>query len=183
MLYVLRHGKTDWNEERKLQGRTDIALNENGRKMAEEAAEEYKNVHFDVCYTSPLIRARETAEILLKNRDVPILEDERLVEMCFGIYEGVANSFDTPELPVNVIFKEPENYKEALPGAESFEDLFQRTGSFLDEVVYPLLKEGKDVLIVGHGAMNCSIICQVKKLPISEFWSAGIKNCKLMKLI
>ena len=72
MLYIIRHGKTDWNLKHKLQGRTDIPLNDEGRAMALEAGERYKDVHFDVCYCSPLIRARETAELLLKGRDVPI---------------------------------------------------------------------------------------------------------------
>ncbi|MBQ1538156.1 MAG: histidine phosphatase family protein, partial [Ruminococcus sp.] len=70
MLYIMRHGKTDWNSQHKLQGRTDVPLNEEGRKMAQRAAEEYRGVHFDVCYCSPLSRARETAEILLDGRDV-----------------------------------------------------------------------------------------------------------------
>ncbi|MBR3041256.1 MAG: histidine phosphatase family protein, partial [Eubacterium sp.] len=89
MLYIIRHGKTDWNNLHKIQGRTDVPLNEEGRAMAREAAVEYKNVHFDVCYCSPLIRAMETAEILLEGRDVPIITDDRLMEMCFGVYEGV----------------------------------------------------------------------------------------------
>ena len=58
MLYIMRHGRTDWNERNKLQGRTDIPLNAAGRKMAEEAAAVYKNVPLDVCYCSPLARAR-----------------------------------------------------------------------------------------------------------------------------
>lgn len=66
MLYIMRHGRTDWNERNKLQGRTDIPLNAAGRKMAEEAAAVYKNVPLDVCYCSPLARARQTAEIFFK---------------------------------------------------------------------------------------------------------------------
>ena len=58
MLYIMRHGATDWNERHKLQGRTDVPLNADGRKMAEEAHDEYRNVHIDVCYCSPLIRAK-----------------------------------------------------------------------------------------------------------------------------
>ena len=61
MLYVLRHGKTDWNEQKRLQGRTDIPLNDEGRDMADKAREEYRDIHFDVCYCSPLSRARDTA--------------------------------------------------------------------------------------------------------------------------
>ena len=179
----MRHGKTDWNERRKLQGRTDIPLNDEGRKMAAEAAEKYKNVHFDICFCSPLIRAAETAEIFLKNRDIPIVKDDRLVEMSFGEYEGLENSFDIPGCPINTLFHTPEKYTDPPGGAESFGELFERTGAFLEEKVYPLLDEGKDVLIIGHGAMNCSIVCQVKNIPLKDFWSVGIDNCKLMKLI
>ena len=182
MLYIIRHGKTDWNVRHKLQGRTDVPLNEEGRRMAEKAREEYRDVHFDICFCSPLIRARETAEILLRGRDVPIIPDDRLMEMSFGSYEGQENSFDIPDCPINQLFFEPENYISPPGGAESLEDLFARTGAFLREKVDPLLAEGKDVLIVGHGAMNSSIVCRVRGLPVSQFWSAGIDNCKLMPL-
>lgn len=63
------------------------------------------------------------------------------------------------------------------------DELFARTGEFLREIVYPGLEQGKDILIVGHGAMNCSIVCQVKKKERREFWDSGIPNCKLMKLL
>ena len=183
MLYIMRHGKTDWNILHKLQGRTDIPLNDDGRKMAEEARELYKDVHFDVCYCSPLVRARETAEIFLKGRDIPIITDERLLEMCFGKYEGTANCFEIPDCPIKVMFLEPEKYTTPVEGAESFDELFARTGDFLENTAKPLVNEGKDVLIIGHGTMNSSIVCQVMGLPIEKFWSQGIENCKLMKLM
>ena len=182
MLYIMRHGRTDWNDMHKLQGRTDIPLNASGREMAEKAAEEYKDVPLDICFCSPLVRAKETAEIVLKGRNIPIITDDRLKEMCFGEYEGVENSFSDPSLPVNVIFKHPEEYKSSVGGAETFEELFSRTGEFLDEVVKPLMEQKKNVLIVGHGAMNLSIIGRVNDLPIKDFWTPGIENCKMMKL-
>lgn len=183
MLYILRHGRTDWNDKHKIQGHTDIPLNDEGRRMAEKAAEEYKDVHFDICFCSPLIRARETADILLKGRDIPIVYDDRLIEMSFGEYEGVENSFDIPDCLINVLFWEPDKYIDPPGGAESLDDLFARTGAFLREKAYPLAEQGKDVLIVGHGAMNSSIVCQVMNMPRKDFWSAGIENCKLMKLM
>ena len=183
MLYIMRHGRTDWNDLHKMQGRTDIPLNDCGREMAEKAREEYKDVNFDICYCSPLSRARETAEILLKGRDIPIIYDERLMEMSFGIYEGTANSFKIPGCPINVLFQTPEKYTVPVEGGESFDELFARTGDFLRNTAEPLVNEGKDVLIIGHGAMNSSIICQVMGLPIEKFWSQGIENCKLMKLM
>lgn len=180
-LYIMRHGRTDWNVLKKLQGRTDIPLNEEGRAMAENARLEYADVHFDVCYCSPLVRARETAEIVLRGRNIPIIFDERLIEMSFGIYEGVENAYKNPDCPMINFFSAPENYVPGK-GGESFDELFARTGNFLHEVVEPKLAEGKDVLIVGHGAMNSSIICQVKNIPLAQFWEAGIENCKLKQL-
>ena len=183
MLYVMRHGKTDWNVLHKLQGRTDIPLNQEGIIMARNAAYEYRNVNFDICYCSPLIRAAEIARLLLEGRNIPIVFDDRLIEMGFGEYEGIENSFDIKDCPINVIFKSPDKYKESIGGSETFDELFDRTGAFLKEIVYPQLKENKDILIVGHGAMNSSIVCQVKGLDIKDFWSAGIPNCKLIKLL
>ena len=182
MLYIIRHGKTDWNVRHKLQGRTDIPLNEEGRQMAEAAREEYRDVHFDICFCSPLIRARETADILLRGRDIPIITDDRLMEMSFGSFEGIENSFQIPDCPVNELFFNPDQYIAPPGGGETLDDLFTRTGAFLEERVNPLLKEKKDVLIVGHGAMNSSIVCRVRGLPRDQFWSAGIENCRLMQL-
>ena len=107
MLYIMRHGKTDWNTLGKLQGRTDIPLNDEGRAMAEKARTEYRDVHFDVCYCSPLSRAKETAEIFLKGREIPILPDDRLVEMGFGRYEGMEGVSTDPDCPISVLFQEP----------------------------------------------------------------------------
>ena len=183
MLYIMRHGRTDWNDRHKLQGRTDIPLNAEGRRMAEKAAEEYRDIPLDLCYCSPLIRARETAEIVLKGRGVPILEDERLREMSFGDYEGLENSFSIPDCPVNVIFLHPEQYTASVGGAETFGELFARTGAFLREVAVPLVAQGKDILIVGHGAMNLSIISQVRSLPRKDFWTPGIENCRMIRLL
>ena len=182
MLYIIRHGKTDWNEKRKLQGRTDIPLNEEGRQMARKAQAAARSLTFDVCYCSPLLRARETAEILLEETGVPIVFDKRLLEMCFGAFEGVENSFDDPSLAINVLFQKSEEYV-SCEGSESFEELFARTGAFLREVVYPDLEQGKNVLIVGHGAMNSSIVCQIRRMPLAKFWDAGIPNCEFIQLL
>ena len=183
MLYIMRHGKTDWNELRKLQGRTDIPLNEEGRLMARAAHDEYADIHFDLCFSSPLKRAKETAEIVLRGRNVPIKTDDRLVEMSFGEYEGLANSFQIPDCPINVLFKDPASYTGSVGGAETFEELFARAESFLSEAILPDMDQEEDILIVGHGALNSAIICLLKQLPVSEFWSSGLEQCKLLRLL
>ena len=182
-LYIIRHGRTDWNDRKRLQGQTDIPLNDTGRRMAAEAAERYEDIPFDVCFCSPLCRAKETAELLLKGRDVPIRYDDRLKEMSFGEYEGVAESFKIPDCPVNRFFFHPEEYTEAVPGGENVNELLSRTRAFYEEEVVPYLEAGKDVLVVGHGARNLSLVCNVWNLPVKDFWRTGIANCKLMRLL
>ena len=181
MLYLIRHGRTDWNEMHKLQGRTDIPLNAEGRAMAERAALECRAVPFGVCFSSPLLRARQTAEILLRGRDVPIEFDDRLMEMCFGDAEGLGTLDQPPDSPVTLLFTDPGRYFPPEHG-ESMAELFERTGAFLREKAFPLLERGLDVLIVGHGAMNASIICRMNGLSPAHFWDTRVENCKLMTL-
>ena len=181
MLYIMRHGKTDWNAQYRLQGGTDIPLNDEGREMAREAAKRHQNLPFDVCYVSPLKRARETAELFLEGRQIPVIVDERLREMGFGKYEGYDHIYEKPDCPIYKLFKDPVNYV-AVDGAESFEELFARTGDFLREVAEPLVREGKNVLIVGHGAMNTTIINRYRKIPLERFWDTLCKNCELVQL-
>ncbi len=181
MLYIIRHGKTDWNMQNKLQGHMDIPLNEEGIQMAIESGKKNKDVHFDICFCSPLTRAKQTAAYFLGDRKVPVIYDDRLKEMNFGIYEGTLNYRTDENCPVNVFFKDPANYNGVKDG-ESTKDLMNRTKDFLDTVVNPMLKEGKDILIVGHGAANSSLICQFRGLGVEKFWDEGIENCRLIKL-
>ena len=183
MLYIMRHGMTDWNMLYKLQGQTDIPLNREGRAMAKAAHDEYLNIHFDLCYSSPLKRALQTSRILLQGRDVPIETDDRLKEMSFGIYEGTENPFQRADCAISVLFNDPASYKKSIGGAETFEELFSRSNSFLSEVVLPEVDKGRDILIVGHRGLNSAIICQLKHIPLSQFWDIDVEQCRLMRLI
>ena len=80
-------------------------------------------------------------------------------------------------------FRDAAEYTRSVGGAETFDELFARTGEFLKEVIDPLMIQGKNVLIVGHGAMNLSIIGRIRGIPISGFWSPGIENCRMIRLI
>ena len=92
LLYFIRHGQTDWNKDMRMQGQSDIPLNENGRESAIEAGKTLANTHIDLAFSSPLKRAKETAELVLAGRDIPIIEDKRIEEICFGICEGMSGS-------------------------------------------------------------------------------------------
>ena len=182
MLYIMRHGKTDWNALRLMQGRTDIPLNEEGRAMARAAREQLGGLRFDVCFCSPLQRALETATLLLEGTGTPIRTEERLVEMCFGASEGRVGYADNHDGgPMDILFNDPVHYV-ARDGAESFEALFARTGAFLRDTALPLSDAGRHVLIVAHGAVNCSIISALRQLPLSDFWTCLPGNCELTRL-
>ena len=88
-LYILRHGKTQWNALRKVQGAADIPLAEEGISLARKVGETLKDVPFDLCFSSPLKRARQTAELVLgrKADKIPVILDKRIKEIDFGVLE------------------------------------------------------------------------------------------------
>ena len=88
-LYLIRHGETDLNKKRILQGQTNSELNDYGRELARLTAEGLMEVPFDLAFTSPLKRAKETAQIILSGRNVPLLEETRIQEISLGEYEGL----------------------------------------------------------------------------------------------
>ena len=182
MLYMMRHGKTDWNAVLRLQGRTDIPLNDEGRQMARDAREKNKAMHFDICYCSPLLRAKETAEIFFEGSDTPIVYDDRLREMSFGIFEGMEDYRSVKEGPIYDLFYAPERFT-GTPEGETFANLYARTCSILNERILPDVASGKNVLIIGHGAMNSSIACQINHTCRKDYWKLSIGNCELHKLL
>lgn len=123
-LLLTRHGQTDWNVAGKIQGVTDIELNETGVKQAQETKEKLLNQKIDVIISSPLKRARKTAEIIKGERDIPLIIDDGLKERCFGKFEGkTREEFD---------FDEIWNYKlnKQYEDAESTGELFERVTRF-----------------------------------------------------
>lgn len=174
-LYIIRHGETDWNIEKRLQGRSDTELNEYGIELAKITAEALKDVKFDRIYSSPLKRAYKTAEILLRDRDLDIITDERLLEISFGEYEGMPVSKRPPEF--QNFFDDPDNYVPAK-GGETYEELLARAADFIDKIVVPASKEIDRMLIVAHGALNKALMVNLNHQEIKDMWS-GIfqRNC------
>lgn len=174
-LYLMRHGQTDWNRIRKLQGRTDIPLNANGRYVAELTAKGLWDIPFDVAFVSPLSRARETAEIILRDRHVPIIEDERIIEVDFGRYEGKSLNLDDENL--QNFFVKPECYR-PVEGGETIEEILRRTGSFLEELYKNPKYRNNTILIATHGAALSGMLCNIKQWTAADFWKGGLhKNC------
>lgn len=178
-IYFVRHGETDWNKERKIQGQVDIPLNEFGRHLARETANGLRDVPFDVCFTSPLERARETAQIILQGRDVPILEDKRILEMNFGVLEGKCCSKEGWDVPdsFQMFFDDPVHYQ-APEGGEDFQAVRKRTGDFLNWLFAQEQYRDSTVLVTTHGAAMAGLLNNLKKKPLAEYWGVGVhKNC------
>lgn len=174
-LYLMRHGETDWNKANLWQGRTDIPLNEKGRKVARLTREGLKDVRFDAAFCSPLVRAKETAEIILEGRDIELVPDERVIEMGFGDWEGTNMYIKTDAIAQ--YFKHPESYVDEH-GVEPFEAMLERANSFFDELKANPEYEDSNILVATHGAALRGLICALKGNPVSKFWEGGIhKNC------
>ena len=88
-IIITRHGQTEWNVLGKVQGLADIELNEKGIEQAKETSKILKNEKIDLIICSPLIRARQTAEIINQGRNIPIIYDEGIIERNFGEFEGI----------------------------------------------------------------------------------------------
>ena len=179
-LYLIRHGVTDQNKKKCLQGRSDIELNEVGRELAEKTAEGLKNVKFDYIFTSPLKRAYETAEIIRGERNIPLIPREELLEISFGTYEGLCfgqEQYNIPDADFMNFFHKPQQYT-APPEGESFEQVIARTGEFLKELKSNSQYQDKTILLSTHGCALKAILANITKVSIADFWGAGVhKNC------
>lgn len=172
-LLLTRHGQTDWNVAGKIQGTTDIELNETGKKQAKTTGEKLLDYNIDVIISSPLKRAKNTAKIIRGNRNIPILLDDGLKERCFGEFEGkTREEFD---------FSEMWNYKlnKQYESAESTGELFERVQGFLNKIQ----KEYKDktVLLVTHGGVTVPIRATIEGIPegMEVLKGLGIDNCEV----
>ena len=173
-LLVTRHGQTDWNVLKKVQGKVDISLNEDGKEQALITKDILDNEKINLIICSPLKRARETAEIINKDKNKKIIFDDRISERGFGEFEGIeTNNFD-----FNGFWDYYKNYK--YETAENIEDFFNRIYNFLDSI----LEEYKDnnVLLVTHGGVSIPIECYFNKnIPTGSLVEAGLVlgNCQV----
>lgn len=179
-LYIIRHGETSWNKERRLQGRSNIALNERGRELARKTAQGMRDIPFDMAFTSPLERAKETARLVLEDRDIPIIEDERIIEIGFGAYEGTRwtekdGAQGNPD--IYNFFNHPECYTPA-EGGETLEQLAARTADFMRDICSRGELQDKTILVSVHGAAARGLLNSLRTYDMSEFWGAGVApNC------
>ncbi len=137
---LVRHGQTDWNALGKLQGQTDIPLNELGKIQARQCGEFLSKDDWDVIISSPLKRARETADIISHYIEVPVIEKMEFIEKNFGVAEGMTAAE-----------RESAFVNKEYPGQENQKSLRNRLMNGLQEIQkeYPERK----VILVAHGAV------------------------------
>lgn len=140
ILGLLRHGQTDWNIDLRLQGSTDIPLNDTGRAQARLAAATLQREDWDVIIASPLSRAKDTAEIVALELGMNVSIVPELIERSFGVAEGLDHA----------TWRKLYESHQVIEGLESLEDLRARTVLLLDLIANEY--SGQRVLAVSHGA-------------------------------
>ena len=176
-VYFMRHGETYWNVMGKMQGQVNIPLTAKGCQQAGQAARLLEGISFDLCLSSPLSRAYETAEIALAGRDVPIVKEPLLIEQAYGVAEGDSHEgFSSQGSAVFGYETQPELYVAPIGGV-SFDLLYERIRRFFDEVLVPAVQAHAHVLVVAHGAVLCALANMVAGgRPIASFWKSKLPN-------
>ena len=181
-LYFIRHGETVWNTQAKLQGKSDIPLNEKGVALARVTGEALADVPFAAIYSSPLKRALQTAQLVARDRDVPIVTDRRLEEIGFGIWEGLSCHKDHYEIPSDSFqdfFLDPFGYQPPAQG-ETVRHVCGRTADFLEELIRKMGKEESNVLISCHGCTLRALMNYFYQDYTAGFWRGHVPpNCSV----
>lgn len=171
-IYIVRHGETNANKEGYLQGWSNDPLNENGRMLAEITGQGMRGIHFDCCISSPLIRAKETAEIILREsgNDIPIAFDDRIREINFGSLERTS----IRDEKVSRFLQKPiVDYR--FPDGESIIEVMGRTQRFLKELINN--DDRRTYLVSTHG---CALRAMLNFMyeDTNDYWHGHVPyNC------
>ncbi len=168
MIYIVRHGQTDWNVEGRYQGRLDVELNHKGIEQAIKLKEKLSNVKFDKVFSSPLKRALKTTQIITSNE---IITDERIIERCNGELEGKLKS------EIEIDFNDPN---ETRMGVENINDFRKRIKDFFEEISKKY--KGKNILVVTHAGVSIYARCFFEGEPFDGNYSdLKLKNCEVLE--
>ena len=170
MIYIVRHGQTNWNLEGRYAGRKDIPLNDKGIEQANIIKEELKSIKFDKVFSAPLSRAYQTAKIICDNE---IIIDDRIIERSNGDLEGKLKT----EIIMEIDFNDPneKNYN-----IESIIDFRKRINNFFDEITS--LYKDENILIITHAGVGIYARCYFEGEPNNNDYSKyKIKNCEIIK--
>ena len=164
-IFITRHSKTLWNQEKKLQGWKDSPLTKEGINDALLLKKRIKDISIDYCYSSPINRAKQTSEILFDH----VILDDRLKEMNFGIYEGKNIAELLNDKQYDDLWNHNVDYTR-LPDGESYKEVQKRLLDFIDEI-YKKYSD-KTIFITIHGML----------FIILHGLMLGYKTCDLIKI-
>lgn len=167
-IVLIRHGETEWNRLERFQGRADVPLNQEGLEQAERLAQRLKEVPLTKIYTSSLMRARKTAEIVNDYHGVEVVPQEGLTEVDHGHWTGMFKS--------QVMERDGERYKTwltrpdtlVMPEGESLADVCRRSVRAIEEIIEN--NRGETVLVCSHDAVNKVLLCHFLGLELCSFW-------------
>lgn len=177
---LVRHGETEWNARGVYQGSRDVPLSPTGRAQARALGERLAAVRFDVAYTSPLARARETAELVLAGRGPAACPAPELGEFGYGVWEGVPPAERRARWPELDARWAADPWAVALPGGESLDALAARVLPAWERLLgaHP----GGTVAVFAHGHVNRLILLHARGLPRAAFWSVAQPNASAVLL-
>lgn len=179
--YFVRHGKTDWNDLKKIQGMSNPALNESGRKQAHGIGGMLleKGTVITAVYTSPLLRARESAEIIAGMLSLPVKCTEALREIDMGVWEGMTLPEVQKTYPAGFRYwLESRRYSSPF-GGESYQDLLMRALAAVREIA---AKETGNVLIVAHSAVIMALRCYAAGADFQDVTDFVIENGEVTEI-
>ncbi len=177
IIYITRHGETEWNAAGRIQGHTDVPLSGRGREQAGMLARRLASVSIDVAYSSDLSRAAETARVALGERDVPITYTEELREYNKGVFEGLTEAEYRDKYPDLYEPSLANDLDFAPPGGESIRETSSRLAGIVQRVKDAHMDES--ALIVGHGGSLRAGIVSLLDLPLEANWKFAMHNCSL----
>lgn len=171
ILYYTRHGQTTWNVENKICGRTDVPLTDLGRQQAAQLGQKLRaeGIRVDEILTSPLERAAQTAQIIGQELGAPVRVEPRLIEQCFGIYEGVSPR-NHPDF-----VRDKQELLQRYQTGESMIQLCHRIYSVLDDVT---AQPDKVYLLVAHNGISRAVHSYFYEMTNEEYANFGIHNCE-----
>ena len=171
LLYLIRHARSTWNAENRMQGQADPPLDDLGRAQARALAERLKGETFHAIYSSPLARARETAEIVAAYHDIPLLFDDRLKERDLGEWTGWTGN----EVDEWVTAQPDYNWRlHGPPGGESRAEIIARAAAVFAEII-PAHSEDT-VMVMSHGGLLSACLAQLLGAPPDKFVSFAFPN-------
>jgi probable phosphoglycerate mutase len=168
-IFLIRHGETDWNRTHRFQGRINIPLNQEGKNQAHSLAIALKDKSFTAIYSSPLIRALETARFIkIFHPSTPLFVEEGLTEMDLGEFDGMEVAYWTAQY--QDFFKTwrstPGSLK--MPGGESLQEVQSRAIGTLERLT-KFHPSGSTLILCSHNFVNRTILCHVLGLPLDRF--------------